>query len=446
MNKVRIIYFFPTALALACVIAFSACFADPDHSNRYDPERNRIAPAVVSTTPGENGVNGDVAMSISAQFNTYLDELSVTADSFIVYDSQKNRIMGRVSCDGISVSFQPVVPLLNAHTYSAVLTGVIRNIAGIKLPSPYSWSFTTAVRHIPEMVTVTGGTFDMGTTTRWITIVDSRIKVIPDINQPDESGNLEFITYLDSMPVHTVTVIDFQMGMREITFEEYDEFCDSTGRRKPEDFWGRAKMPVINVTWFDAVEYCNWLSRVRGYDRCYAISGTEVSPDFSKNGYRLPTEAEWEFAARSDGAGGTTPGDAYSGYVDQITTPFDDYVWCAINTNSATHEVGTKLPNGLGIFDMSGNVSEWCWDWYAPYADSAIIDPTGPANPVSGDNRKVTRGGGYLVDIEFYMTAIRGDQGDTWPRTSAAQAPGNIRVNKDGDLGFRVCRRLYPGE
>jgi formylglycine-generating enzyme required for sulfatase activity len=173
-----------------------------------------------------------------------------------------------------------------------------------------------------------------------------------------------------------------------------------------------------------------------------------VVPDFSRNGYRLLTEAEWEFAARCDGEGGVTPGDAFSGYKEgTVPEPiFDDYVWGAINANSAAHLAGTKLPNHLGIFDMSGNVSEWCWDWYGAYGPGPDTDPTGPENPASGDNRKVTRGGGYLMDIEFYLTSIRGYQGDIWPNTSAPQGPGSIKVSKDGDLGFRVCRRPYPGE
>jgi formylglycine-generating enzyme required for sulfatase activity len=435
------------ALILVCVPALWGCFQQPEHTNPYDPESTSAAPVVVSTSPASDGVNGDSGMTITARFNTYLDPLSVTADSVIMYDRQNNRIMGRVSCEGALVTFTPVVPLFNAHTYSVVLTGVIRGISGIRLASPYTWSFTTAARWIPETVPVPGGAFEMGTAETSITIEDERINAIPDINHP-EGGSLDLITNIPPMEVHNVTVSPFHIGKFEVTFDEYDEFCDSTGRRKPEDYWGRGKMPAINVTWFDAVEYCNWLSRVRGYDTCYAISGMEVVRDFSRNGYRLPTEAEWEFAARCDGEGGVTPGHAFSGYKEAVVPEpvFDEYVWGAINANSAAHLVGTKLPNHLGIYDMSGNVSEWCWDWYGTYGPGPDMDPTGPENPVPGVNKKVTRGGGYLVDIEFYLTSIRGYQGDVWPNTSAPQGPGSIKVSKDGDLGFRVCRRPYPGE
>ncbi len=261
---------------------------------------------------------------------------------------------------------------------------------------------------------------------------------------------------------NSVAVSDFQIGTFEVTFDEYDEFCDSTGRRKPEGYWGRGRMPVINVTWFEAVEYCNWLSLVRGYDQCYTINGMDVTCDFSKNGYRLPTEAEWEYAAR---CGGTTPGFAYSGCDADAVPEDDDYIniknftWCTINSSTATHEVGTKSPNSLGICDMSGNVSEWCWDWYDEnyYAScnskGTVGNPTGPEDPVLTpelyDYRKVTRGGGYLADFEFYATAIRGCEGPgsvNWPNINAPQVQGSVMVNKMGDLGFRVSRRQYSNE
>jgi len=446
-------------IILACLVALCACIQQPGRTNKYDPESNSTMPCVVSTAPAAKGVDVATGTAITIEFNTTLDRLSVTTDSVLVYDIENNRIMGVVSCDGASVTFAPVVALLHAHTYSVVLTGVIQSISGIKMASPYVWCFTTAAECIPAMVPVGGGTFQMGSTTEKIKVVG--VPYNAEVRSP-QSSYLEYLTCEASKPVHSVTVSDFQIGKYEVTFEEYDEFCDSTGGRRPDDYWGRGRMPVINVTWFEAVEYCNWLSSVRGYDPCYAINGMDVICDFSKNGYRLPTEAEWEYAARG---GGTTPGFAYSGCEADAAPENDNYIniknftWCTINASTATHEVGTKNPNVLGICDMSGNVAEWCWDWYdenyysSCNSKGTVENPTGPDDPVLTpelyDYRKVTRGGGYLSDFEFYATAIRGCEGPgstNWPNINAPQVPGSVMVNKMGDLGFRVCRRPYGNE
>jgi formylglycine-generating enzyme required for sulfatase activity len=439
-NKIKCM----TLLALLplCALVFCGCFSAPDHTNPYDPENNDTAPVVMSTRPENGGINGDVNMAITVNFNCYIEGLSVTADSFLVHDIQGNRIMGNIYSDGGTITFIPVIPLFHSHTYRVVLTCVIQGINGVCMVLPYAWNFTTAPQFIPEMVTVPANTFDMGTDKNGITV--SGMPFDPRIRNTNGEDYLSFLTYKESMPVHPVTVGEFQIGRYEITFDEYDEFCDSTGRRKPEDIFGRGRRPASGVTWYDAVEYCNWLSAVRGYDPCYTIHGTEVVCDFSKDGYRLPTEAEWESAARS---AGTTPGWGYSGYHDgDEYIELKDHAWCAVNSNSGTHEVGTKLPNDLGIYDMSGNVAEWCWDWYSTtyYQEcldlGAVTDPVGPAAPVSGDFRKMTRGGGYIMDIEFYAAAIRGCETE-WPDTKAPQNRENTKVSAAGDLGFRVCRR-----
>jgi len=427
--------------ALACC----ACFSPPDHSNRFDPDNNNTVPDVVSTSPPGGGINGAVTAEISAHFNTYMDCLSVTAESFLLYDRLGNRQMGFISCDEKTITFKPVIPLFHSHTYKVVLTGVIRSNSGITLTLPYTWRFTTAPRNLPVLVQVPGSTFSMGTDKQGITITGMPFN--PQIRMPDSGNYIQFVTYAASMPIHTVTVSAFQMGKYEITYDEYDEFCDATGRRKPEDIWGRGKRPVSNVTWFDAVEYCNWLSAINGYDPCYAINGMDVICDFSRNGYRLPTEAEWESAARS---AGNTPAWGFSGFHDgEEYIGLLEHSWCVGNSNSGTHEVGLKLPNDLGIHDMSGNVAEWCWDWYSTsyyqwcFDQGTVTDPTGPGAPVAGDYRKATRGGGYIMDIEFYATAIRGCE-SSWPDTKAPQERSSTKVSAAGDLGFRVCRREYP--
>jgi len=166
-------------------------------------------------------------------------------------------------------------------------------------------------------------------------------------------------------PVHEVYVDKFAMGQTEVTFAEYDKFAIATSREKPKDRgWGRDKRPVINVSWHDAVAYAKWLSEQTGHT------------------YRLPTEAEWEYAAR---AGTTTP---YSfGDDDSL----DDYAWYGENWNTgSTHPVGEKKPNPWGLYDVHGNVWEWCFDIYGSYSSESRSNPTGPSG--GGRNRSGSRG------------------------------------------------------
>ncbi len=209
---------------------------------------------------------------------------------------------------------------------------------------------------IPEMVLVEGGTFSMGS----------------------NDGND------DEQPVHNVTVGSFYMSKYEVTFEQYDEFCEATGRGKPDDeYWGRRTRPVINVEWYDAVEYCNWLSEQEGLTPFYSGSG---GYNFDANGYRLPTEAEWEYAASG--------GNNHDGYEYSGSNTAGDVGWYKSNSGSETHPVGYKTPNSLGLYDMSGNVWEWCYDWYGNdyYSSTSLVDPEGPGN----GSKRVLRGASWI--------------------------------------------------
>jgi len=133
----------------------------------------------------------------------------------------------------------------------------------------------------------------------------------------------------------TVFNYDFEIAKYPVTFEEYDLFCEDTGRKKPYDEgWGRGKRPVINVSWYDAKVYCEWLSEKTGEN------------------YRLPTKAEWEFACRA----GTTTKWSFGDDEKEL----EKYAWYSKNSNNKTHPVGEKLPNPWGLYDMYGNVFEWC--------------------------------------------------------------------------------------
>ena len=236
-----------------------------------------------------------------------------------------------------------------------------------KLPAPAPPAVATArpetqpVRGVkplkPDMVWVDGGTFQMGS---------------------DQGVN-------DEKPVHAATLDGFWIGKYEVTFAEYDLFCAATARAKPDDEgWGREKRPVIHVNWFDAVAYCNWLSAQDGLVPAYAITAdTIVALRMQANGYRLPTEAEWEYAARGGKAGGTN---VYSGGNDN---DLDAIAWYSANARGKTQPVGLKKANELGVYDMTGNVREWCYDFFSSYPANAVANPGGRA---TGKDR-VLRGG-----------------------------------------------------
>ena len=202
----------------------------------------------------------------------------------------------------------------------------------------------------------------------------------------------------DEKPIHTVTVSRFYISKYEVTFNEYDAFCDATGRTKPQIFdQPKGKHPMLSLSWYDAVEYCNWRSQKEGLPPCYTISGNNVTCNFKAKGYRLPIEAEWEYAARG---GKESRGYTYSG-----SNIAGDVGWYNGNSGNKPHPVGKNQANELGIHDMSGNVLEWCWDWYDEnyYTSSPSIDPRGPT---SGDQR-VLRGGCWYFPDNLLRTAFR---------------------------------------
>jgi formylglycine-generating enzyme required for sulfatase activity len=191
-------------------------------------------------------------------------------------------------------------------------------------------------------------------------------------------------------PVHTVTVSSFYMSKYEVTQKEWRDIMGNS----PSYFKGDT-LPVEQVSWYEAVEYCNRRSVKEGLTPAYGGSAsTGISCNFKANGYRLPTEAEWEYAAKEGNKDGMSY--EYSG-----SNSIGSVAWYGDNSGSTTHPVGTKAPNSLGIYDMTGNVWEWCWDWYGSYSGGSQTDPVGAS---SGTNR-VWRGGSWYNSAGFARSA-----------------------------------------
>ena len=217
-----------------------------------------------------------------------------------------------------------------------------------------------------------------------------------------------------------VTLSPFYMMKFHVTQAEYEEIMGTN----PSHFRG-ANLPVERVSWFDAIAFSNRLSELKGLTPVYTINGQNVTKDRNANGFRLPTEAEWEFAAR---AGTTTP--FWTG--DNITTAQANFDGTRpFNNNPSgvfrqrTMPVGSFPPNAFGLYDMHGNVGDWCWDWNVEYARGPQVDPLGAA---TGFHR-VFRGGSWNHPASFLRSARRG---------------GNIPSFRGAYIGIRLVRNADP--
>ncbi|MFJ6616587.1 formylglycine-generating enzyme family protein [Kitasatospora sp. NPDC091335] len=186
-----------------------------------------------------------------------------------------------------------------------------------------------------------------------------------------------------------VDVASYELAACPVTREQYE---GATGDRRP----------AHSVSWLDAVHYCNELSRREGRTPAYAADGEDVSWDRTADGYRLPTEAEWEHACRAG-----TEGPRYG--------PLDEIAWYRGNSDERPHEVGGLRPNAHGLHDLLGNVWEWCWDRYDP--------------AVYGDYR-VLRGGGWFDEHWSCRASVR------------RRSHPTLRID---DVGFRLARSLSGG-
>ena len=261
---------------------------------------------------------------------------------------------------------------------------------------------------IPEnFILVEGGTFSMGS--------------------PDSEAWRS-----DDETQHTVTVSDFYMSAFEVTQAEYQAVTGSN----PSAFSGE-DLPVETVSWLDAIAYCNARSELEGLEPAYTVEGQTVTWNRSANGYRLPTEAEWEYACR---AGTQTPFNTEtsisadeSNYWGHYPYLIEDNYFNQSNLETrpgvyreTTVAVGSFQPNAWGFYDMHGNVGEWVWDYYGDYPTEAQTDPVGPDSGVL----RVNRGGGWNDFAKNLRSAYRA----TLPQDSAVF-----------NVGFRLVRNAAAG-
>ena len=228
----------------------------------------------------------------------------------------------------------------------------------------------------------------------------------------------------DEAPVHKVTVSPFLIDKFEVTHELYTR----AQLPNPSHWQDTPKKPVERVRWRDAKQYCNERSLLEHLKPCYNEKTTDWDCDYSANGYRLPTEAEWEYAARAG-----THGPYDFGEPDKLRL----FGWFGANAEQRTHPAGQKRPNACGLYDVYGNVSEWCEDVYSPtyYKESPPLDPHGPPNP-GKDVKRVIRGGSWKSSAEQCRVSAR-----------SGEATGDSDACFSTDYcGFRCVRRCSPEE
>ena len=194
----------------------------------------------------------------------------------------------------------------------------------------------------------------------------------------------------DEKPAHRINITNKMLVAKyEVSQYLYTFVCDTNPSTEKADNY-----PVNNINWLDAITFCNKLSKLFGYDTCYLFDKGKVIWDTNANGFRLPTEAEWEYFCRVGNQGDFNSDEGV-----------ENLAWFNQNSGFKIHPIGQKKPNKAGIYDLHGNVSEWCWDWYDEnyYRYSGLVNPKGPTSGLL----RVHRGGSYLDGFSKIRSSAR---------------------------------------
>lgn len=239
----------------------------------------------------------------------------------------------------------------------------------------------------------------------------------------------------DERPVHEVSLEAFWIDTTEVTQSEFQTLMGRNRSNTPG-----TNHPVERVSWYDGILFCNARSRRDGFDTVYSYSAVQVGStgsvsnlvgliaDLEKNGYHLPTEAQWEYAAR---AGMVTPF-----HWGRDPTVAGEYAWYRTNSGSRTNPVATKKPNGFGLYDMAGNVWEWTQDWYGPYLAASVKDPVGPATGAT----KARRGGAWDVMIDQSKSGTAGEEDLRSSFRTTNPSTDQPSTSTMPNVGFRCAR------
>lgn len=354
----------------------------------------------LQASPQVQNLNASQRTDATKMVDIYFNIVHNQSVTVSIYASQDNGVTWNLPINIVSGDVGPnIVPGNGKHIVWDVLTEnpniIYENV---------KFKVIAGDTQIPDdFVLIQGGTFSMG----------------------DTRGVGSYLEY----PIHQVQLSSFYLGKYEITQFEWTNLM---GSNLASGYGVGDNYPVYNVSWYAALKYCNTRSIIEGLTPVYTISGS-TNPtnwgdvptsnnatwnaaicNWSANGYRLPTEAEWEYAARG---AANNPNYLYAGSDDVNAVS-----WCRSNSGLVAHLISTKNANGLGFFDMSGNILEWCWDWYGPYSAVAQVNPTGP----SSGTYRIGRGG------EFRNNAWDSRVSNRYPDCSPSMVSPVI--------GLRLCR------
>ncbi|MFZ2958948.1 MAG: formylglycine-generating enzyme family protein [Candidatus Ozemobacteraceae bacterium] len=435
---------FPTASATLSAIYLNPASASVNPGEIYNlasvtvtaTYSNASSTAVTNVTWTGNGVSE----------NIFTASTSTGSVSLICSYSES----GITKTASFILAVQSIVPIPKALSgiylnpaSASVSPGEIYNLASVTVTATYSNASNTAVTNVSWTGNgVSGNIFTASISTGSISLtcsyseggitktavvmftvnMSSPIAILPGGIKMNfaqiPAGTFQMGSATDATPVHSVTITTaFLMGTCEVTQEQYQSitgvnpsFFVPTETKYSSGYSNTASQPVEHVSWFDAVRYCNSLSTNQSLTPCYKnqsdntiiASGDTVICEWTANGYRLPTEAEWEYSCRANTTTDYYWGDESSEalmkqYAWYYLNAYDSYWTVPHAVKGGTQPVGTRLPNQFGLYDMSGNVWEWCWDRYSAYTSDAVTDPRGSGEGID----RVCRGGrwGYYTSI-----------------------------------------------